>query len=87
MRGYLKEHALRPAPESLAPAKSGPGGAQFAEVCSQCHALPDPALHTAKEWSVVVQRMHSNMQTMGVDPPEAEVRAQILAFLTDHSRP
>lgn len=87
LRGYLKENALKPAPESLAPAEKGPGGQHFAQLCSQCHALPDPALHTAKEWPDVVSRMHVNMQRMGVTPPEDDEQAQILAFLTKHARP
>jgi len=87
LRGYLKENALKPAPEALAPLEKGPGGEHFAQVCSQCHALPDPALHTASEWPDVVSRMHVNMQRMGVTPPESDARAQILAFLAEHARP
>lgn len=86
LRGYLKENALKPAPETLAPTEKGPGGEGFARVCSQCHALPDPALHTAEEWPDVVSRMHLNMQRMGVTSPEPQERAQILAFLTAHAR-
>lgn len=87
LRGYLKENALKPAPETLTPTEKGPGGEHFARVCSQCHALPDPALHTAEEWPDVVSRMHVNMQRMGVAPPEAQERAQILAFLVENARP
>jgi cytochrome c5 len=87
LREYLRENALRPAPEALAPEAQGPGGDRFAQVCSQCHALPDPALHTAAEWPAVVSRMHVNMQRMGVRPPEDQARGQILAFLTEHARP
>lgn len=87
LRSYLKANALRPAPETLLPEQKGPGGERFSQVCSQCHALPDPALHTAEEWPDVVSRMHVNMQRMGVAPPEAQERAQILAFLIDHARP
>lgn len=87
LRGYLKKNALKPAPETLAPTEKGPGGERFAQVCSQCHALPDPAQHTAAEWPEVVSRMHVNMRRMGVAPPEEDDRAQILAFLTEHARP
>ncbi len=86
LRRYLKENALRTAPESLSPRSKGPGGVQFAQVCSQCHALPDPALHTAAEWPDVVSRMHTNMQRMAVPPPNDDARAQILAFLMEHAR-
>ena len=86
LRGYLKENALRPAPETLAPEEKGPGGQRFAQVCSQCHGLPDPAQHTAAEWPGVVDRMHVNMQRMGVRPPEDDARAQIVAFLMEYAR-
>ncbi len=32
--------------------------------CTQCHELPGPGLHTAKEWPSVVARMNRRMQMM-----------------------
>jgi hypothetical protein len=33
----------------------------FSIACSQCHALPDPRRHTAREWPGVVERMRRHM--------------------------
>lgn len=62
---YLQRNALRPASvETLGP-QDTPGLALFQKTCSQCHALPDPGLHTAEEWPGVVKRMRKNMEVMG----------------------
>jgi len=78
---YLQGHALRPANvEALGPPDT-PGLALFRQTCSQCHALPDPTLHTADEWPVVVDRMRKNMRAMDrrvITDPE---RDEIVGFL------
>ena len=78
---YLQGHALRPANvEALGPSDA-PGLALFRQTCAQCHALPDPTLHTADEWPVVVDRMRKNMRAMGrrvITDPE---RDEIVGFL------
>lgn len=82
MLGYLLEHALRPAVASKLGPPDAPGLALFRQTCSQCHALPDPTLHTAEEWPVVVERMRKNMRAMGrrvITEPEREEIAGFLA--------
>jgi len=57
----------------------------------QCHELPDPKRHTAKEWRLVVERMQKNITWVGViksrirNPHELKVQ-DILEFLERHSR-
>jgi len=36
----------------------------FRLACNQCHVLPDPQRHTAREWRAVVARMQENMEWM-----------------------
>ena len=79
---YLQGHALRPANvEALGP-PGAPGLALFRQTCSQCHALPDPTLHTADEWPVVVERMRRNMEAMGKRVITDRERDEIAGFLT-----
>jgi mono/diheme cytochrome c family protein len=78
---YLQGHALWPANvEALGPPDT-PGLALFRQTCSQCHALPDPTLHTADEWPVVVERMRRNMETMGKRVIADRERDQIVGYL------
>ncbi len=74
---YLQKNALKVA-ENLPP---GPGKATFEAVCSRCHALADPRVHSQVDWPVVVMRMEKNMEKMrvsGVTRPQAE---QIIGYL------
>ena len=95
---YLGRHALAPIGEDASPALkrelAGDDGRMFAQACSQCHALPDPASHAAGDWPGVVQRMQGYMQWMNrvaggrSDPREPQLRpAAITAFLQRHARP
>lgn len=95
---YLRRHALAPIDESAPPALkrelAGDDGRMFAQACSQCHALPDPASHAAGDWPDVVRRMQGYMQWMNrvagdrADPREPQLRpAAITAFLQRHARP
>ncbi len=80
---YLQGHALRPANvEALGP-PDAPGLALFRQTCSQCHALPDPTLHTADEWPVVVERMRRNMETMGKRVITDRERDDIASYLAE----
>ncbi len=83
---YLQQHALRPAsPETLG-SPDAPGSALFRRTCSQCHALPDPRLHTADEWPGVVDRMRKNMETMGKPVFTNQERDEILSYLKQQAR-
>lgn len=87
IRSYLRSNAMKVAPEGLTGGDDAGGLAAFSKVCSQCHALPDPAQHSDAEWPGVVARMLQNMDRMGVKPPEDEVLEQITTFLTGHAAP
>ncbi|MCD6681835.1 MAG: hypothetical protein LT102_14510 [Burkholderiaceae bacterium] len=93
---YLQRHAqrsldLQAEPEVARALEHGPGRV-FAEACSQCHALPDPAQHTAGEWPKVVERMRENLDWMnrvqsGSDPREPKLSVpEIVAFLQQHAK-
>jgi predicted amidohydrolase len=48
------------------PALKSEQGQMFSIACSQCHALPDPRRHTAREWPEVVERMQRHMSWANV---------------------
>ncbi len=78
---YLRAHAQKPLAARLAPALETPAGKAFRDVCSQCHALPDPRQHTAKKWPGVVERMKRYMKSMGKQVPDDKTLREILGFL------
>ena len=83
---YLQRNALRPASlETLGPPDT-PGLALFQKTCSQCHALPDPGLHTANEWPGVVERMRKNMEIMGKPVITDQEGDEITGYLSQHVR-
>ena len=57
---YLQKHAQKEMDPGHPALKTG-AGQMFGIACSQCHALPDPRLHTAREWPDVVERMKRHM--------------------------
>ncbi|WP_157471674.1 c-type cytochrome [Desulfuromonas sp. DDH964] len=63
-----------------------PGAQSFADVCSRCHALPDPNAHSPREWQAVVERMAMNMENVGFGPLAPEQRTAILDYLKGQSR-
>lgn len=78
---YLQEHALRPANVEALGSPDTRGLALFRRSCSQCHAVPDPALHPAADWPVVVERMRTNMRAMGKRVITAQERDEIAHYL------
>lgn len=83
---YMQRNALRPASaETLGPPDT-PGLALFQKTCSQCHALPDPKLHTADEWPGVVERMQKNMEIMGKPAITDQERNEIAGYLSQRVR-
>lgn len=80
---YLTANALKVSPDNIPP---GNGQAAFVEVCSRCHALPDPRIHTAKDWPAVFLRMEGNIQRMKVRGPTQEQTGQILTYLQEVAR-
>ena len=89
---YLQRHGQREM-DPRHPALRSEPGKMFSIACTQCHALPDPARHTASEWPGVVERMKRHMAwantVVGVDTlrttPVLETAA-IVRFLQRHAR-
>lgn len=84
---------------ALLPDSHSEGARLLVEFCTQCHALPGPGLHTAKEWPAVVGRMDVGMHVMGcvgmvlsgtgimgrIDAPSGRELDAILAYLQRHA--
>jgi cytochrome c5 len=90
---YHRKHALQPLDAKRLPEVNTPGAESFRLACEQCHALPDPRMHTAREWPAVVERMQKNMEWMNrvvgsrPTPGEPQLRIEeINAFLVRHAR-
>lgn len=78
---YLMSHSMQGlSPEDL-PKLTGSGAEAFRQVCSGCHAVPDPGQHSAAEWPAVVERMARNMTALQRQVPEQAVLEQLVAFL------
>ena len=94
LTAYLQKHAQKPIDARQYPDLNTPPGQMFSIACSQCHVLPDPKRHTAREWPQVVQRMQHNLawaNRVTGDPqlrtlPELDT-AEIVRYLQRHSRP
>jgi len=90
---YLRKHAQRPLDPEKIPEVNAPAAESFRVACNQCHVLPDPLRHTAREWPAVVARMQKNMDWMnrvvGSKPMPGEPQLKIEdinAFLMRHAR-
>ena len=82
---YVTANALKVSGANL---PSGRGRDAFSQVCSQCHALPDPRVHSREDWPAVYARMERNMERMKVAPPTRKQTSDILLYLqTVASRP
>ncbi|HEX9171065.1 MAG TPA: hypothetical protein VF861_00220 [Telluria sp.] len=78
-----------PAPSATPLPDTNSAGAQLVSTyCVQCHAAPDPTLHSAGQWPDVTRRMHSHMQSAWPEvqtPTEQEMKT-IVAYLQKHAR-
>ncbi len=78
------------APSELPESRSR-GARLLARYCTQCHELPGPGLHTAREWPRVVARMGRRMRMMSgmmgcvSAPSDAELR-EITGYLQRHAQ-
>ena len=75
----LREHAMRGIRSE--PLAGGQGREVFERVCSRCHALPDPAQHTADQWPAVVERMRDDMDRMEVSVVTDAEAERIVRYL------
>jgi putative ABC transport system substrate-binding protein len=83
MLTYLTTNALKVSGSNLPP---GRGRAEFAQMCSRCHALPDPRVHSAQDWLAVYLRMERNMERMKVSAPSQAQAGEILTYLQNPVR-
>ena len=64
------------------------GAKLVSSYCAQCHAAPQPTLHSAKEWTSVTERMHIRMDNgwQGVKVPTDQEMKTIVAYMQKHAR-
>ena len=79
---YLTSHAIKVA-EHL---PLGTGRETFQTVCSRCHQLADPKVHSSADWPTVVARMERNMEKMKVQGVTHDQAQAIIGYLRVASR-
>jgi cytochrome c5 len=89
---YLQKHGQREI-DPAHPALATTAGQIYGLACSQCHSLPEPRSHTAREWPAVVERMKRHMAWANVIVGASELRtvpeldtAEIVRFLQRYAR-
>jgi mono/diheme cytochrome c family protein len=92
LAAYLEKHAQREI-DPQHPALRTTAGQIYSIACSQCHALPDPQRHTAREWLAVVKRMQEHMAWANTVVGVSELRtnpvldtAEIIRLLQRYAR-
>lgn len=90
---YHVKHGQKPIDPARIPEVNAPSAEPFRLACGQCHVLPDPRRHSAKEWPAVVARMQKNMEWMNrvvgtkAVPGEPQLGIEdINAFLVRYAR-
>ena len=75
-------------PAKALPEPASQGAALVTTYCTQCHAAPSPALHTASEWASVTSRMQQHMSNglPGIKSPSDEEMQTLLAYMQRHAR-
>lgn len=63
---YLARHAFKGMDPGDLPNNPEKGAKLFKEVCSTCHTLPDPSMHSLDVWEYVVSKMQHFQQDMGL---------------------
>lgn len=93
LTAYFRKHGQREM-DPAHPALRTEPGKMFGIACTQCHALPDPRRHTAREWPGVVERMKRHMAWANTVVGVAELKTnptlqtdEIVRFLQRHARP
>ena len=97
--GPMLERILPPTFEKRRlPEPRSRGARLLVRYCVQCHNLPNPAMHEAKRWPSVVDRMVARMQgkgnlgalmaemMAGVEAPSEEEHRTLLAYLAKHAQ-
>lgn len=90
---YLQKHGQAEI-DAKHPALATRAGEIFGIACAQCHALPDPRRHTAREWPAVVERMKRHMAWTNVVVGSPEFKTvpelktdEIVGLLQRYARP
>jgi hypothetical protein len=90
---YLRKNSQRPLDPREYPEVESPAAQSFRLACQQCHVLPDPKRHTARQWPAVVERMQQHMLWMNRvvgnqrNPYEPQLRTdEIIRFLQRYAR-
>lgn len=90
---YLQQHGQTEI-DPAHPALSTHAGEIFSIACAQCHALPDPRRHTAREWPAIVERMKRHMAWTNVVVGSPELKTvpvlkadEIVGLLQRYARP
>ena len=92
MRGGMMPGGMMPggpvASAKPIPDADSAGARLVSTYCAQCHAAPQPALHTAKEWASVTERMHLRMDSgwQGIKVPTDQEMKTIVAYMQKHAR-
>ncbi len=71
---------------------SSEGARAFIRICTQCHDLPNPKMHTSKEWPQIVHRMITRLirrKALSMSPtplylPSTTADAQIVTYLKEN---
>ena len=87
MRGNMMPGGPATSAKPLPDADSA-GAKLVSSYCAQCHAAPQPTLHTAKEWTSVTERMHIRMDSgwQGIKTPTEQEMKTIVAYMQTHAR-
>ena len=89
---YLQKHGQNEM-DPAHPALLSEPGKIYSIACTQCHSLPDPRRHTAREWPGVVERMKRHMAWHNTVVGDETLRttpvletSEIVRFLQRHAR-
>jgi len=72
------------------PESESQGAKLVNRYCTQCHALPNPKLHSEEGWLVTIERMNARMQWMSqngneiVAPDKSELET-LTAYMSKHA--
>ncbi len=75
-------------PEPVArdyPAMDSAGAALLVAQCGICHVAPHPAVHVAKDWLPVLNRMQMRMRSRGYPVLADEEQRVLLDYLQAHA--
>ena len=83
---YLQQHSFKAANLETMAQELTAAATTYIDVCSRCHALPDPSAHAPQAWEAVVERMNINMENLGMAPLTPMQKKEIMAYLQEHAK-